>query len=110
MNLCENCQRRPISKFSPSYCMICGVASDTAPDAEAQKSPALDGVNDYMERREGYVRQLEAKINELRSALGEIDRTAKNAVWDNPTAKSDYHAAALTLPKIRTLAQDALTA
>lgn len=56
---CQNCHRREKSQYSALYCNICGVASGNEIDAEAQKSPGLDKVNDFMEQRERYVRQLE---------------------------------------------------
>jgi hypothetical protein len=74
--LCENCKRRPVSKYNPTYCMVCGVGSDAVLDAEAQKSPALDGVNDYMVRREKYVRDLEEKIAKLEAQISLHRRSA----------------------------------
>jgi hypothetical protein len=50
------------------------------------------------------------EINRLRTALRRVDEMARDAVWNHKDAPSDNHAAALTLPEIRALITETLTA
>lgn len=67
--LCSNCQRRRIGPYSSEYCSVCGLTSDTDPDAEVHKSPSLDNLNMKLEWREKYMRGLEDSNATLRAEL-----------------------------------------
>jgi hypothetical protein len=81
--LCENCQRRRVGPRSSTYCMVCGLSSDDVTDVDVQKSPALDGLNQKLEWRENYIRNLEEENARLRGELHEYHQGMMNQLRGN---------------------------
>lgn len=80
--LCDNCNRREAYK-GRDYCSVCGLSSEYEAEAEVQKSPALDGVNRWLDWNRDYIERLEISSARKNSAID-------NLICENKVSKNKY--------------------
>lgn len=80
--VCENCKRRKAYKEA-FFCSVCGLSSEYETDAEVQKSPALDGLNRWLNWNRTYIVELE-----LDNA--NKDKAVRSLICENKLSKNKY--------------------